>query len=321
MLLPGCGAYGASIGSANQLVIFGDSLSDDGNALFLENQIKSKIGVYPPNVPVPIPPNYTVGKFTDGPDTMPATTGPTGLWIDQFSAKAGLGQPQPSFQGGTNYATGSAQTGTNPLFNTTLPLGAPYVGDQIGLFEAANASGAPANALYVFWAGADDLFGGGSGATAANNIAGYISSLSSAGAKHFLWLNLPDLGPGFASFNTQYSTDLAQLQASGTNVVGVDVDALFAAILGNPSKYGFTNTTDPAWCGPGALPNCAANNPNEFLLWDGTHPTTAANALVAQLAYEDAFAATAIPEPTEAALLLIGLLGFAVKSLWSRRSA
>ncbi|MGH9584827.1 MAG: SGNH/GDSL hydrolase family protein, partial [Bryobacteraceae bacterium] len=262
-------------------------------------------------VPVPIPPNYTQGKFTDGPDTMPATSGPTGLWIDQFATKMGLAQPRASSNGGTNYATGSAQTG----FNASFPLaGVPYVGDQLGLFAAANATGLPSNALYVFWAGANDIFVGGKGTSAANNIEGYISSLSSAGAKNFLWLNLPNLSSGFQSFDTQFATDLAALDSSGVNVVGVDVESLFNAILASPAAYGFTDTTDPAWCGPGALPNCAANDPNQFLLWDGTHPTTAADALVAQLAYNDVLdlTGTSVPEPSEAALVLIGLCGLAL---------
>lgn len=312
MLAPAGGAYAASIGNVNQLVVFGDSLSDDGNALYLENQYKNLFGSYPTGVPVPVPPNYTTGKFTDGLDTTPATNGPTGLWIDQFSEKMGLGQPQASFLGGTNYATGSAQTGLNSAF----PLGVPYVGNQLALFGTANPGGPPADSLYVFWAGADDIFASGNGTTAANNIAGYISSLSSAGAKYFLWLNLPDLGAGFADFNTQYAADLTQLQASGTDVVGVNVNALFAAILADPSRYGFTNTTDPAWCGTGALPNCAQNNANQFLLWDGTHPTTAADALVAQLAYSDLTGpSTAVPEPGEAGLMLIGccLMGLATR--------
>ncbi|MGH9640622.1 MAG: hypothetical protein ACRD3Y_11200, partial [Bryobacteraceae bacterium] len=73
LLSPVCGAYAASVGTVNQLVVFGDSLSDDGNALYLENEYKNVFGNYPPGVAVPLPPNYTTGKFTDGPDTTPAT--------------------------------------------------------------------------------------------------------------------------------------------------------------------------------------------------------------------------------------------------------
>jgi thermolabile hemolysin len=311
LFAPFCALHADSIGPVNQFVIFGDSLSDDGNALYLENQYKNVVGTYPPGVPVPLPPNYTAGKFTDGPDTTPATTSPTGLWIDQFAAKMGLSQPQAPFNGGTNYATGSAQTGSNPSF----PLGVPYVGNQLTLFEGSHPLGAPANALYIFWAGADDLFAGGNGVSAANNIASYIGDLSSMGAHYFLWLNLPNLGPGFQAFNSQYSTDLSHLQADGTDVVGVDVNALFEAILADPAAYGFTNTTDAAWCGPGALPNCASNNPNDFLLWDGTHPTTAADALVAQLAYDDVTGVSpgnSVPEPATAALVFGGISAMAL---------
>jgi thermolabile hemolysin len=306
VLSPVCGVYAASIGTVDQLVVFGDSLSDDGNALYLENEYKDLTGNYPAGEPVPLPPDYTAGKFTDGPDTTPATTGPAGLWIDQFASKMGMSQPQASYNGGTNYATGSAQTGLNSSF----PLGVPYVGDQLALFTTSHLSGIPADDLYIFWAGADDIFAGGNGAAAANNIANYISSLSSLGAKYFLWLNLPGLNSSFQAFDAQYATDLARLQAGGTDVVGVDVNALFAAILANPAQYGFTDVTDPAWCGVGALPNCAANDPNDFLLWDGTHPTTAADALVAQLAYDDVAglpAGATVPEPADVALASIGL--------------
>ncbi len=306
LLSPISAGWCASIGTVNQLVIFGDSLSDDGNALYLENEYKNIFGQYPSGVPVPIPPNYTYGKFTDGPDTTPATSAPTGLWIDQLASKMGLSQPQASYSGGTNYATGGAQTG----FNSSFPAGIPYVGDQLAWFEGSHLTGIPANALYVFWAGADDIFAGNSGTTAANNIANYISTLHGMGAQYFLWLNLPNLGPGFQAFDTQYAADLAALLNSGIDVVGVNVNALFAAILANPSAYGFTDTSDPAWCGAGALPNCATNNPNNFLFWDGTHPTTAADALVAQLAFDDIEGippVTSVPEPADALLLCSGI--------------
>jgi outer membrane lipase/esterase len=309
-LAPVGGTFAASVGAVNNLVVFGDSLSDDGNALFLLDQFKNITGFYPPNVAVPLPPNYTTGKFTNGPDTNPAaTTGPQGLWIDQFASKMGLSQPQASYLGGSNYATGSAQTGHNAAF----PIGVPYLQDQLGLFSAAHPASAPADSLYVFWAGADDLFAGGSGTAAANNIADYISSLHGAGARYFLWLNLPSLPAlsGSDVFDMQYTADLAALQGSGVDVVGVDVNALADAILADPASYGFSDVTHPAWCGAGALPNCESNDPNTFLLWDGVHPTTATDALIAQLAYDDVLASnpgSSVPEPADAALVLLGLI-------------
>jgi phospholipase/lecithinase/hemolysin len=103
------------------------------------------------------------------------------------------------------------------------------------------------------------------------------------------------------AFDVTWSADIAALRAVGIDVEGVNVAALFGQITGDPSKFGFTDVTDPAWCGPGGLPTCAGNNPNDFLYWDGEHPTTAADAQVAALA----FAAT--PEPGSLWLSFLGL--------------
>ncbi len=321
LIAPLWAAVAQPITSVDQLVVFGDSLSDSGNAYYLENAYRNLYGSLPPGEPYPVPPNYTLGSFTDGPDTSPKTTAPTGLWIDQFAHKANLPDPTAFYvSGGTNYATGSAQTGHNSSF----PLGVPYTSDQVGLFTASHLLGAPSNALYTFWAGGDSIFAGANPVTAADDIYGNIQTLSAEGAKHFLWLNEPALGStpvgashgaalnlASAAFDSEWALDVAKLQGQGIEVVGVDVATLFNDILAQPSAYGFSDTSDAAWCGPGALPNCASNDPNAFVFWDGEHPTTAADALVAQLAYNDAFgtAPAGVPEPLNAGLSLVGLCG------------
>src|SRR5581483_7461050 len=67
----------------SQFVIFGDSLSDNGNAY---------IGT---GGATPAPPAYTIGRFTDGADTFPAspTAGVPGLiWHEVLSGI--LGEPE-----------------------------------------------------------------------------------------------------------------------------------------------------------------------------------------------------------------------------------
>src|SRR5580692_9967238 len=161
--------------TASQLVVFGDSLSDNGNgAIALGGAL---------------PGDYAPNAFTDGPNTSPATTGPFGLWIDQFAALAGLPDPQPYLANpatNTNYAVASALTGfANPQ----------DIGNQVAAFTAAHPAGAPSSDLYVIWGGANDLYDGTStGVTAANNLDSYIQALAADGAKNFLWLNLPQLG-------------------------------------------------------------------------------------------------------------------------------
>src|ERR1700685_4277915 len=86
----------------HQFAVFGDSLSDNGNLYYGTSLL---------GIPTPGPPQYTTGEYTDGPDSVPSTLGPLGLWIEQLARQMNLPTPQPFTRGGLNYATASAQTG------------------------------------------------------------------------------------------------------------------------------------------------------------------------------------------------------------------
>ena len=310
-------------GSISQLVVFGDSLSDNGNAAFA---LGGKL-----------PGNYAPNALTDGPGTSPPTTGPLGLWIDQFAPKLGVPDPQPFVAGGTNYAVASAKTGHNSSFAfpvpPALPTSVPYVTDQVGLYLAGKT--VSPTSLYIFWAGSNDINGAGNPVTAADNISANIQTLAGSGATQFLWVNEPPLGAtpaGKASgqvaalnaasnaFDAEWAVDIAALKAKGIVVAGVDVNQLFTQIAGNPSAFGFTNATDPAWCGTGGLATCATNNPNQFVFWDQEHPTTAADAQIATLAFSSLPPAgpAAVPEPGALGLSLAGFFCVAAATLRGR---
>lgn len=278
----------------SEFVIFGDSLSDNGNLY---------IGTSALGFPTPGPPQYTKGEYTDGADSVPATSGPLGLWVEQLAQKMNLPAPVPfaKLTGGLNYAVGGAVTGHNPNWTLTSLTQIPAVTDQLTLFTSQHAS-PPTNALYVFWGGSNDILNNpstaGAQATAAvANIQGNINTLIAAGAKYFLWVDLPPLGlipeayntpnsPVFnaaaVAFNNAWSSAITQLKAAhpGITIVGVDVYSLFLQIAVNPALYGYTNVTSGAQ-------GQANVNPNTYVFWDQLHPTTVGHQNVMELAYYD----------------------------------
>jgi phospholipase/lecithinase/hemolysin len=313
--------------SIYQLVVFGDSLSDNGNAAAALASVGKTLG------------NYAANSFTDGPHTVPATSGPGGLWIDQFAAIVGLPDPQPFLvntplgassgilsanASATNFAVASALAGNNSNFSSTNYLNpanpqVPGTTNQVELFLSFNGQHASPENLYVFWAGANNIFQSlGSVSSfvefpviakdAADAISGNIATLAKAGAKHFLWLNLPPLGrvpyvsdnadllvrllgkaagDGAAlAFNDELALDVDSLQKSyAIDIVVVNTNSLFNSIVANPGKYDFANVKDAGWCGTDGLKACTVDNPNGFLFWDELHPTTAADKVLAQFTY------------------------------------
>jgi phospholipase/lecithinase/hemolysin len=203
----------------------------------------------------------------------------------------------------------------------------PSLAQQVGLALAASGGHADPHALYVFWGGANDLYGAVEtpGETAAgvaatetamvNSLVNDVALLDAAGARNFLWLNLPQLattprGAGdplnaaLAQASTQFRTDVASktallTQTLGVRIADVDVYALYQAILANPAAYGYTNVTTPA--------QGLAVNPDQYLFWDTpSHPTTTGHRLIGFDA-ESAVLNTFAPEPATWVVAAAGL--------------
>jgi outer membrane lipase/esterase len=328
-LLIGSPLLAASLG-VSQIFAFGDSLSDNGNAFLATG------GAAPG-------PNYATnpngfGYFTDGTNTTPATTGPLGLWVDQFASKIGVSDPLPFLAPGgtgTNFAVASGETGTTSQQDMLSVLNTYFLPKYGGK--------APSNALYTLWGGANDINHAlvanptnptlvlAAGKTAADNIENEIITLHANGGQYFLWLNLPALGETPAArsfgaaaetvadaasqaFNVEYALDVQTLRAQGINVITVDINTLFAELLLNPSAFGFADIQDGCInAAPyvSAHPCSSTTNPNTYLFWDDEHPTTAGDALIAQVAFNafQAAASQAVPEPATYALLFLGGCG------------
>ncbi|HUB82203.1 MAG TPA: SGNH/GDSL hydrolase family protein [Bryobacteraceae bacterium] len=267
-----------------QLVVFGDSLSDNGNFYY---------GSSLEGDPTPAPPQYATGEYTDGTNSVPSTSSPLGLWIDQLPPKLNLAVPQPYAKGGLNYATASARTGSNPAY---LP-GKPSVAwstDQVNAFLKSHST-APSDYLYIFWCGGDDILNNSSPTAAAANLQANIETLANAGAKYFLWMNLPPMGEvplyigtgqsaafdaAAVSFNNAMAAAVTQLTSAhpAIEIVVYDTYTRFLTLAQNPALYGFANIT-------AAAQGLAGMNPNTYLFWDPVHPTTVGHAEIAGAVY------------------------------------
>jgi len=280
------------------VISFGDSLSDSGNISLL-------------NPGFPLAP-YAPGHFSNGP-----------VWIETFSAGLGLSS-NPSFGGGTNYALGGSVTGA-PL-SSSIPLTS-----QAGLYLTNVAGAADPNALYVVWGGGNDVRLGNIGSSV-SNIGSIVAALAGAGAQNFMVANLPNIGltpeaqaggpAQVAGATFLSSTFNAQLAAAipgwettyGIDIIELDVWGFLNNVITNPGLFGITNTTAACFTGTTGVggPGSVCANPDEYVFWDGIHPTAAAHEALGNYAL-----AQVVPVPSVAWLLAsaLGVLG------WTRRKA
>ena len=285
--------------SFSSIVVFGDSLSDTGN-------ISRSIPL------IPLPP-YAPGRFSNGP-----------VWVETLGANLGL-PVNPSLAGGTNFAYGGAVTGL------PAPAGTgPSLIDQLNtLYFPATGGFADPDALYVVFGGGNDVRAG-LPAGAAPNIASIIADLTVAGATNFLVPNLPDIGQtpeaiaaGPAAqaqataatvfHNAQLEAQVSTLRAvfPGVRITELDVFTIFNDILADPLSFGFAVTDAPCFTGATGVGGFGAvcSNPDEYLFWDGIHPTAATHEILGNLA------SAVVPVPAAMWLFgsALGLLG------WVRR--
>ncbi|HEY8228960.1 MAG TPA: autotransporter domain-containing protein [Rhodanobacteraceae bacterium] len=336
-------------GPFDHMVVFGDSLSDDGN-LSLALQL---------------------------PQIVRFTTNPGQTSVENVADFFGMPMT-PALAGGSDFAFGGAGLVNN---SPGTPLSVPVLPAQLGMYLQATGGQADPNTLYAVWGGANDIFYGATsaaaGATAQQLIQqtiqqmvqqaitgnvipndptaiaaytaqitpvvtqqvtaqveatagvtslmtpdqvqaniqqaaatelGMIDQLGKAGARYVMVSNLPNIGAtpeamaqgatasaqltGLTlTFNNTLNTGLAK---AGVNIIPVNTFALLSELIADPSRYGFTNVTQPACTGssfgclpagtPGATSTYQPGTENTYLFADGVHPTTATHAMLAQYA-------------------------------------
>ncbi len=273
----------------SDVVVFGDSLSDSGNAGSLQ----------------PLPPS---SSFTTNPDLV---------WSEIVAETFGA-SGMNDLAGGPNYAFAGACV--NPATPCTFNL-VPTVTEQIAKYFLKSDGQADPNALYVIWGGANDVADSAATdplnaarhtVTAASVNVAQIRRLQDAGARHVLVFNLPDiskspyavnLGPGVQGALTQlvtaYNEGLhAGIRESEDGIVPINVFAFTNELVENPGTYGFLNATGTACgepdagsavsitCGPegSVYPVTDKSGENQqYLFADRSHPSGATHAMIANV--------------------------------------
>jgi phospholipase/lecithinase/hemolysin len=311
------------------LFAFGDSLSDAGNLY------KVDLGTNP------LPP-YQGGHFSNG-----------STWVEDLSDLLGVGTLKPSLSGGRDFAFAGAQTGPTAIEGANP---ADLLG-QVTTY-AIGHRGPEVGALYTLEIGGNDIMNalseyasrkisigtvGAVVAKAETNTVDAVDGLFALGARSLLFYEVPNLGiiPRFRfagatmqnlasglalSFDDAVLRDLRGLEADGLRVYDLQTYSLIDQARADPRKFGLTDVVDPCWTGgfngfAGGGTLCS--DPNQYLFWDGVHPTAYAHALTAVFACDAlpagscvalpsvlaASASTVAPEPSTWGLMLLGFAG------------
>lgn len=307
-------ATALSAAAFDQVVVFGDSLSDTGRLAALSS------GLNLPGIgTVPSTP-YVDGRFSNGL-----------VAVEYLAQSLGLGAAITDYAyGGATSGKLNAHFGIDELLDpdltaAALPLRNTGLQSQVGMFQAdlaAAGKSASSSALYVVWGGANDFLYADpsvyvSQAAAASfiegvvtNMVGTVQALYALGARDFLLPTLPDLGitPRTLAAGSFVSGGATALSGA-FNAALVGGYQSLALLLpdehfhyfdtyeaSRTARAGFANSTE-ACLATGDAASCAG-----YMFFDDIHPTTATHAILgAQMA-------AAVPEPSAMLLMAAGVL-------------
>ncbi|MAK05101.1 MAG: hypothetical protein CMA03_04355 [Euryarchaeota archaeon] len=270
------------------LLVFGDSLSDMGNA---KNSILN----------VPDVPPYWENRFSNGK-----------VWIDYISQHYGVSTSIGSgTQPGDNRAFGGSQTGQGYSY-----LLLPNVGTQINNYLTDVQANIPSDNIVSLWAGGNDfLYGTADSDIIVTNMESHIRQLVGAGANELIIPNLPplektpeglsrtqnqqnELSSEIISYNSKLLDLINDLENEfGIKIHHVDAWTAFNDVVDNKESLGFTNVQEAA-CSDSSgiiisifLPICDSSstlvpNVDEYLFFDKAHPTKVMHKFISQYVIE-----------------------------------
>lgn len=329
-----CGFAMTAAQAYSGLYVFGDSLSDVGNDAMVLQLIQSQgypidpvaqVSDVTSNAFVSHKP-FAAGAFTNG-----------HAWVTPFAQGLGL-SAVPSLATGSIYAYGGAETGRDGTDLCPQMCNFPFsLKSQLGMYMADHRGVSDANALYVVEGGGnnarnafetiamagDPLAAAGMihtlAADYANDVGFMVDALQASGAKHIVVWDTPNIGltPSVGTLGdagrllgTQMS--LAMNDALNQRLAGEDGVSVFSVfrllndVAGDPAAAGFTNVTDAC---AAVITNGGSCNPDQYLFWDGVHPTARGHELIASAMLQ---ATAPVPEPSTWALMAFGVAALGV---------
>jgi len=264
----------------DNIIVFGDSLSDTGNAFEATGRRE------PPSPP------YFHGRFSNGP-----------VWVEDFAAPFGL-KVNPALRGGTNYAVGGAKVGTD----------LDSMKNQVLVFLVTRRI--HSNDLFVVFGGGNDLQPGvtaGFVAATAMKVGDIVKNLATHGAAIFLVPNIPNKGLSPSAHSAGTTAEEQELTIAfnaavdvilnnaatrlKVKIIRVDLFTLAQSVVTMPTPFGFTNVTDPCLVG-----TTVCSDPDSYLFWDDIHPTARAHQFIASAslaAFEAASMEVSQPVPAQ----------------------
>ena len=263
-----------SHGSKQNLVVFGDSLSDNGN---LFNLIGSP------------PPPYWEGRSSNGPTYAEQLAALLGAKLDDLAFAGALagdlfpGLPLPINLSDQIQTYLAELSGHKPPPHTTAVIN--IGGNDYVHYLLSSLPKDPSTAQTVV-------------GNVIASINGAISELAQAGVDNVVLYTLPDpahmplfsqLPPAVAEFAHQLillnNAALEQLASTHPNIQLVDENALFETVASDPASFGLTADLSTELINLIAT-HSTAFAPNEVLFFDTQHPTYAGHAGLA--AFSDA---------------------------------
>jgi len=285
--------------SYQNIVSFGDSLTDSGNIRTLRPELYHSE-------------NYSGGAFSNGKiwaEYLANKLGINNSYLMASYVASGVWNP-PEGNVWYNNAFGGAETGTKEL--------PPGLLAQVGAWANAKIK-IPDNSLCIIWIGGNNFLNWIDDHSLTqddytevtdNAVADIIQALflmtdteTGLAATDILVMNLPNLGKTPANngnyganqteygtlvsstFNQKLNNSLNAFQETHPSVKLMLVDAyvFLEKAVEKPQEFGFDNAVNAALYE--TKPEHGFNNVNNYLFWDGVHPTTEAHKAIANQVY------------------------------------